>query len=259
MILNEPERIVKAMSQTIINAKQFLEDSRVLAKNNSLGHATSLAILGFEEAHKAYLLIQLHPSMEDYIPSKHRKDVMKQLAQHLYKLKMGLAYQVFFQYLAYENGSASEREKIKETLLRVKELREKSKQFQDTPFEARQNATKNKGFYVDPFTSVGVWSPTNMLQEELDSAQSLLESHISLVQDVVEFYIALDFQIPEEVHDEMNILSRALNNSRGKGLASLKRELDRGGETGKEVRGFLEFLEEYYGVKGKMNPKYKRR
>ena len=56
-----------AMKETLKNAEEFLQDSRILQKKGSIGHATSLAILGFEEAHKAYLVSLFHPIFDGLI------------------------------------------------------------------------------------------------------------------------------------------------------------------------------------------------
>lgn len=78
----ESETVIQAMKESLANARQFLDDSLTLAGMGSAGHAASLAVLGFEEAHKAYLLITLLPVFDDYIPSTYRKRLMTGLANH---------------------------------------------------------------------------------------------------------------------------------------------------------------------------------
>lgn len=96
-----------------------------------------------------------------------------------------------------------------------------------------------------------------MTSEEFEGAHQLLELHIALVQDVVEFYMDPNLLHPDDVHNPMIKISRALGITRGKGLSSLRRELDKAGEVGKDLKGFLDFLEEFYDVKG--TPKRRRK
>jgi AbiV family abortive infection protein len=247
----EPNKILQAMTQSLLNAKQFLHDSKVLSMEKSLGHATSLAILGFEEAHKAYLLIQLLPIMEKYTPARQKKDVRRQLDKHLYKLKTAMGYQVFLQYLAYEYSSEAQRKNLKERFLKMKEHRDKNPALKKKPLGFYLNKLKNRGFYVEPFAADGVWTPSDMPSSDFEGACDLLQLHIALVQDVVEFYLDPDLVLPDEVHTEMSKISRAIAQTRGRGLSRLRNELDKAGGAAEKLKGFLEFLEDFYDVKGR--------
>ncbi|MHA2046743.1 MAG: AbiV family abortive infection protein [Candidatus Thorarchaeota archaeon] len=253
----EPDKIIRAMSESLINAKQFLTDSKLLAQGGSIGHATSLAVLGFEEAHKAYLLIQLLPAMELYFNSRQKRDVRRQLDRHSYKLTMAIGFQAFFQYMAYKQGSPTEKERLETKLSEMKNLRE-SKEDLSNRLGSYLNTLKNKGFYVEPgFGVKSFWSPSEMLSSDLEDAIQLLESHIALVQDIVEFYMDPDFLIPDDVHNEVSKVTRVLGSQRGKRLNSLRKDIEEAGEVGEFIKGFIDFLVKYYIIIG--GPKKKRK
>ncbi len=51
---------LKLAELTLNNAKQFLNDSKLLRDNRSFGHAYSLAVLGFEELSKCWVVLTLY-------------------------------------------------------------------------------------------------------------------------------------------------------------------------------------------------------
>ena len=225
--------IIKGMQKSLANARTFLEDSKLLRKAGSVGHAASLAVLGFEEAHKAYLLIMLLPSMQSFSPAKYKKDTKNQIQNHMYKQRMALGYQIFVQFLSLQLLSDDRKT---ETTASIKESLEKSK-------DTNLNTIKNDGFYVNPFTSAGVWDPATMPVEKLELTQTLLETHIRLIEHVIEFYSREDLGLPSDVMNEITRLARAISMTRGHGIAQLKRSLDQGGHPGGLVKEFIEFME----------------
>ncbi|MFQ5885210.1 MAG: AbiV family abortive infection protein [Thermoplasmata archaeon] len=233
--------LTTAMRAALENAHQFLTDSMTLEEKGSLGHATSLAILGFEEAHKAYLLVLLLPCFEGIIPSSFKKKVETQIRDHRFKLRMAIGFQAFMTYVMYLEMDDQERTVFKEKAANYREKSEK--------YETDLNKVKNDGFYVEPFRKGGMWSPASATERELHRALEALEVHIDWAGFVIDFYSARDIEIPDEMAMDAKKLGQALQKHRVRGPSSFKLQLKKGGELGEFMRGFVSFLEEVYDVK----------
>ncbi|MHA2323043.1 MAG: AbiV family abortive infection protein [Candidatus Thorarchaeota archaeon] len=235
------EDIINAMDLARNNAYQFLKDSETLAGVGSIGHATSLAILGFEEAHKAYLLVVYLPCFDGLIPDSFRKEVKKQIRDHIYKQKMAINFQAFMSFLIYRQLEGQDKNEFKKKLVAY---RESSKRY-----NPNLNIVKNDGFYVDPFRKSGIWGPMNTSSDELIRAQEALKIHLEMVDSIYNFYSTLDIEIPEDIYKDARKIGFALQKQKIKGPSSFKMQLKKGGTIGLLMREFIDFLEDVYEIK----------
>ena len=177
--LRDPKKIERSVRITMRNARRFLEDSKILGENGSVGHATSLAILGYEEAHKAYILTLLHPVYDGLEGEEYRRTLASQLRDHSWKQIYAKEFRLGLEMLL-ESGAMSEEDRILIGIPSLPELKAGT----DLAFSERLDKMKNDGFYSDPFVDP-VWDPSDMERKTLETIQKLLETHIKSTERVV--------------------------------------------------------------------------
>lgn len=175
--MHSQKNIQKAMRLTLDNARRFFEDSKILGQEGSVGHATSLAILGFEEAHKAYLLSQFLSLFDGIYTEQYREELEKKLCDHAWKQSYAKEFRVGLEVLLESMGE-DEREELGLTTY------EELKKVTEIAFLENPNEIKNAGFYSDPFTDP-VWTPRNMKKKTWKAVLKLLRTHINSVEQTV--------------------------------------------------------------------------
>ncbi len=186
------EKIQTAIQSTFENAQRFLEDSKALQERGSFGHATSLAILGYEEAMKSFELTKFHPFYDAFYSEEDRKILEEQLFSHAWKQNSALKLRVALESIL-DSGIISEEDRIEVGFPSKTELVEGT----EFAFSEKLNDMKNDGFYVDasrnPF-----WFPQRMNETFVKFAQQLLSSQLDTVRKVVEILSQLN-EFPDEV------------------------------------------------------------
>lgn len=165
-----------AMKETLKNAEEFLQDSRILQKKGSIGHATSLAILGFEEAHKAYLISLFHPIFDGLVSEDYRKELKSQFTKHQWKQLGAKEFRTGLE-LLLKSGELSDDVRDRLGIPSLSEMESDT----DYAFSMRLNKMKNDGFYTDPFRKP-FWCPSGIRDETLKSVQSLTETQIKSIK-----------------------------------------------------------------------------
>ncbi|MHA2143242.1 MAG: AbiV family abortive infection protein [Candidatus Thorarchaeota archaeon] len=219
------KNIQKAMRITLDNARRFFEDSKILGQEGSMGHATSLAILGFEEAHKAYLLSQFLSIFDEIYTEQYREELEQKLCDHEWKQSYAKEFRVGLEVLL---ESMSEVERNELGLTTHEELRKGT----EIAFLENPNDLKNAGFYSDPFTSP-VWNPSDMKKKTWNAMLKLLRTHINSVEQTVHWLSwlsALPRQFRKYVRERMvEIWANLLD---VKGLDELQKQLTEYEEAG---------------------------
>lgn len=222
--------IEKAMRMTLDNARRFYKDSTILGKEGSIGHATSLAILGFEEAHKAYLLSNFLPIFDEIHTVEYRVQLELQLRDHAWKQLYAKEFRIGLEALLKSQALDDEsRELI--GLADVSELEDGT----TLAFSEKLNDLKNQGFYSDAFSSP-IWNPADIEKSTLKAVLGLLKSHIISVETTIYWLSRLN-TIPsmfvKPVKQEMMELVSILRDS--KSVDELKVKLKEYGEIGEQV------------------------
>ena len=203
----EWDNIQKAIQSTYENAQRFLDDSKALQERGSIGHATSLAILGYEEAMKSYELTKFHPFFDEFYSKKERDYLRGVLRFHPSKQTSALLFRIGLEaMLSSETFTEEERKEL--GLPSKKELVEGT----DFAFVEKLNDMKNNGFYVDAFQNP-FWSPSAMNENSVVFTQKLLETQLESVGKVVKIVSQLD-EFPkstlERAKEEFNQLFSTL-------------------------------------------------
>jgi len=237
--MTDRKNTVKAMKVTIGNAKRFLKDSKILQKNGSVGHATSLAILGYEEAHKAYLLAHFLPIFDGLTSEEYRRDLKSQIRDHQWKQLYAKEFRIGLEGLLV-SGIMSEEERIDLGIPTLSELKAGT----DFAFTKRLNQLKNDGFYSGSFR-IPVWNPSDMKESVLKIIQSLLESQIRSVEYIVKILSILHL-LPKamigSVKAQLKELIDTLGNAQTEGvtnLAEITKKLSKHGVAGKHLAGLV--------------------
>jgi AbiV family abortive infection protein len=190
--MRDAQTIRKAIGLTLDNSRQFLEDAKLLKKSGSIGHATSLAVLGYEEAHKAYLLTFFLPVLEELVDAEYRSKLKTDIKKHEMKHRRAFAFRKGIDLLS--NTSASS---LLDFILR-------------SPFENLKSSTlfassinlnrlKNEGLYVDVLSSADIIGPDQVTEGDYVQVKELLESHIGAMKMIVAFYSDELLVIPTDI------------------------------------------------------------
>jgi len=173
------------------NAKRFLKDSKTLQEKGSLGHATSLAILGYEEAMKAYQLTKFHPFLSPFY-SQDDLDLLKKrlFKSHNWKQHSALEYRISMEPIL---ETIPEKERIELGLPSKSEL-QKGTEF---AFSEKLDKMKNDGFYVDAFRIPSPWFPSDTNLTSVEFAQNLLKTQLKSVEIAVKGISQFDKFEPE--------------------------------------------------------------
>lgn len=234
----DARKIRKAIGLTLDNSRQFLEDAKLLKKSGSIGHATSLAILGYEEAHKAYLLTFFLPVFEELIDAKYRSKLKADIKKHKMKHRRAITFRKGIDLLS--NTSASS---LLDFILR-------------SPFENLKSSTlfassinldrlKNEGLYVDAMNSADIIGPDQVAEEDYAQVKELLESHIGAMKTIVAFYSDESLVIPTDIieaaKDSKTIIAQLVKGQKdlGKAISELKNS----GEIGSLIAEVIEAFE----------------
>ena len=192
-----------AMKETLKNAEEFLQDSRILQKKGSIGHATSLAILGFEEAHKAYLISLFHPIFDGLVSEDYRKELKSQLTKHQWKQLGAKEFRTGLE-LLMKSGELSDDVRDRLGIPSLSEMESDT----DYAFSMRLDKMKNDGFYTDPFRKP-FWCPSGIRDETLKSVQSLTETQIKSIKRTLVGITRLTL-IPDTIQSTRDELSKSL-------------------------------------------------
>jgi len=214
--LRDPKEIEESIRITMRNARRFLEDSKILGENGSVGHTTSLAILGYEEAHKVNILTLFHPLFDGLVSEENRRDLVSQMRDHLWKQIHAKEFLLGLEMLL-ESGAMSEEDR---TLMGIPSLSE-LKTGTDLAFSERLDKMKNDGFYSDPIADP-VWDPSNMEKQTLEAAQKLLETHIKSIERAVEMLLkGIPDNVMEPARSMMKQILMTLDQARTEGTVDL--------------------------------------
>lgn len=191
------ETIQTAIRSTYENAQRFLKDSKILQKKGSYGHATSLAILGYEEAMKAFQLAKFHPFLKEFY-SKDDLELLKQRlsTSHFWKQNYALEFRIALEAIL-NSDIITDLERLELGFPSRKDLQ------MGTEFAISEKLLdmKNDGFYVDAFREP-FWSPSDTSKTTVKFAQKILETQLESIEAVVEFFTKLD-KLPEQSRQEL--------------------------------------------------------
>jgi AbiV family abortive infection protein len=180
------ETLQKAIKSTYENAQRFLRDSEILHKKGSLGHAASLAILGYEEAMKAFELTKFHPVFEGIYPEAELLSLKEQLRSHQWKQNSAIGLRVGVEALIHSDA-ISEIERVEMGFPSVEELQQGT----DFALSEKLDSLKNDGLYVDAFRNP-FWSPFTTTEVTVKFTQLLLKTQLKTVGKVVEQLTSID-------------------------------------------------------------------
>jgi AbiV family abortive infection protein len=240
----ERRQVERAMKLALENSEDFVRDSKKLQEIGSLGHATSLAILGFEEAHKAYLISSFHPLFDGLIREEYRNGLRENLRNHSWKQLYAKEFRTAFECMLAENDLFADEKEILE-LPSLSEMKIGT----EFAFSKQLDKMKNDGFYTDPFKEP-IWYPSATGAEVLEKAQNLLMTQIKSVKRFIEKFTSLDL-IPESVvksaKDEVFGILSIVSDFEKEGIPNLKiieEKLSAFGEAGKLI---MAIIKSYYG------------
>lgn len=237
-LMRDAQTIRKAIGLTLDNSRQFLKDAELLKMSGSIGHATSLAILGYEEAHKAYLLTFFLPVLEELIDAEHRSKLKTDIRKHEMKHRRAFAFRKGIALLSKTSASS-----LLDFILR-------------SPFENLKSSTlfassinlnrlKNKGLYVDALSSADIIGPDQVTEEDYAQVKELLESHIGAMKMIVEFYsdelLVIPTDIAEAAKRSKTIIAQLMKGQ--KNLGEAISELKNSGEIGSLIAEVMEEFE----------------
>ncbi|MHA3964575.1 MAG: AbiV family abortive infection protein [Candidatus Thorarchaeota archaeon SMTZ1-45] len=229
--MTERNQVERAIKVTLENAQELLRNSRVLEKQDSIGHATSLAVLGFEEAHKAYLTSFFLPLFDGIISQEYRDDLRGHLKKHEWKQLHAKEFRTGLEYLLKSGGLSEDTRE----LLGIPVL-SKITPSTEYAFSKKLNKMKNDGLYADPFRNP-IWYPAGIKLETLKAVQELAATQIKSVKRIVTVLSAVRFlpsKMIEPIRNELALLSSTLDELK-KGISNfdeLKEKLSEFGETG---------------------------
>ncbi len=148
------KNIQKAIQSTFENAERFLKDSEILQENGSIGHATSLAILGYEEAQKAFELTKFHPLFSEFYTVEYLEELKAQLKDHIWKHIHAKQLGVSLEAIIASGG-------FSDSLLGELGFPSEMELQEATEFASSKNLDKmkNDGLYVDAFKDP-FWTPS---------------------------------------------------------------------------------------------------
>jgi AbiV family abortive infection protein len=228
-------QIERAMKATLDNAEEFLRDSERLQKHGSIGHATSLAILGFEEAHKAYLISLFHSLFDGIVSEDYRKQLKHHFSKHPWKQLHAKEFRAGLEHLM-KSGELPEDIRKRLGIPNLSEI----EQGTDYAFSMRLDRMKNDGFYTDPFRNP-VWFPSGINVETLESVQNLASTQIQSVKRTVMSLPMLDLlpsRLLQSIRDELIGVASALNEAQKESaydINLLEKKLSEFGDGGKIV------------------------
>jgi len=202
------KNVEESMIVTLENARRFFLDSKILQKKESIGHATSLAILGFEEAHKAYLLSLFHPLLDGLVSEEYRSDLRGQLRDHTWKQIHAKSFRTCLEALL-DSGAISEEERIKVGFPTLVDLKEST----DFAFSERLNKMKNDGFYSE-LRGGTIWTPSKMSEVALIAVQKLLETQIKSVEKMIKRFSETDGISRDEIESTRTNIKELLSTLR---------------------------------------------
>jgi len=188
----DQESIQAAIRSTYENAHRFLKDSKLLQKNGSYGHATSLAILGYEEAMKAFQLAKFHPFLEKFYSINDLELLEQRLStSHFWKQNYALEFRVALEAILDPN-IVSDLDRLAMGFPSKEDLQV------GTEFAISDKLLdmKNDGFYVDAFRNP-FWSPSYTPKTRVKLAQKILETQLESIAAVVELFSELN-KLPEQ-------------------------------------------------------------
>ncbi len=225
--------IQEAIQRTYTNAQRLLKDSETLEKKGSFASAVSLAILGYEEAMKAYQLTKYHPIFDGFFAKADLILLQKQLTSHFWKQTFALELRISLEAII---DALSEKERKEIGMPSRKELQE------GTTFAITEKLEqmKNDGFYVDAFRSP-MWFPSAMNKTSVKFAQQLLRTQLDSVKEVVRILSQVD-KIPEQEREsakselkEIAHSLRQVQKDEVNDLEDLDRRMEKYGVVGKII------------------------
>ena len=204
-------------------------------KRGSIGHATSLAILGFEEAHKAYLISFFLPIFDEIVSEEFRNELRGHLKMHEWKQLHAKEFRTVLEYLL-KSGELSEDTR---ELLGIPVLSEITPST-EYAFSKKLNKMKNDGLYTDPFR-IPIWYPSGIKVETLKAVQDLTRTQIKSIKRIVNLILVVGFLpniVLKPIKSELGGIVSTLNELRTKGISNfdeLEKRLSEFGETGKII------------------------
>ena len=189
---SKTEQIAKSYCRSLhINAEQFLSDAELLLKNNSYGHAYSLAVLAFEEWSKWWQGVGLFMGLIKYDKDNFASSQKNHISKQLYSLQviLSLLFTEWYEITLKKNefndiinryfkGDISEI-RFNELLLNILKSDDNIEkvillEFIDKFTEYEQNPNKmekkkQRGFYVEINSKKeGVFDPNQILKSEVE-------------------------------------------------------------------------------------------
>ncbi len=241
--MTEKNQFERAMKATIENAEEFLRNSKILGDRGSVGHATSLAVLGFEEAHKAYLISFFLPIFDGMISEDYRDRLRSHIVKHEWKQLRAKQFRTGLELLLKTGGLSEDSRRF----LGIPVLSE-IEPSTEYAFSKKLNIIKNDGLYTDPFRNP-IWYPLGIKAETLEAVQALASTQIESVKRIVKVLTTMRFlpnTILGSVRNELTSLSKTLRELEKEGdssLDKLEERFSKHGEIGKIIASLaLEYL-----------------
>lgn len=228
MTINIPEisseKWIEVSNYAYANSIKLIEDAKILIKNNSYGHAYSLASLAIEEFSKYQLCLSLSI---DFVPEQIKQEIWEKIRNHIFKIEMFkgrlfLQYtfgEIYFRPLEIEeqinNLDLNHDEKVKIIVQHKKDILERIKNLAFNKGEEankfdkwmkileKLNLEKQKGFYVD-IENTKITSPLDIKKEKVDELITFFENELLIISK----YAELNNNLSEDKKNELYELAK---------------------------------------------------
>lgn len=213
------ETLTKASKLCLKNAKQFIDDAKLLISQKSYGHALSLTVLATEEISKAIMYFFQKKDLKSFIKIKKGDIYSHRHKQELY-VSMILVEQIT---VSLKNALNKTKPIKKSTEIILNEMIEKVKrafqhgikecQIMQTQINFLRQLEKRKqlGFYVDIDTGKNVISPESISYKE---AKSYVKSAVETYKNISMFFeyaktINGEKMLHRMIHEFKNIIGKS--------------------------------------------------